>query len=254
VTPGSGGLSFAGGIDIGPSGDIFVVNVGVLNDTSVIRYDGGTGEPLGTFAAGADAVGFLTLRFGPGGALYVSNNASNTIDEYDGRSGEFIRTFVAAGSGGLNNPVGLTFGPLGNLFVVSKRTDSILETDRILEYDGTTGTFVGTTADLTLSGFSAPVDIEFAADGSLYVTISGDESVARVDAEAGTAEAFVGPGSGGLDSPGGLRFHPDTGNLLVVSQGSNSVLEYDGDTGEFLRVFATGSDNDNLFFMVFRPR
>lgn len=248
VVRGDGGLSFAGGIDIGPQGDVFVVNVGVLNATSVIRYDGITGEPRGAFVAGAGALGFITVRFGPQGNLLVANNSTHSVGEYDGSTGAFVRTLVAAGSGGLNNPVGMVFGLHGNLFVVSKGTDSILE------FDGATGGSLGTVVDLAMAGFTVPVDVVFGPDGALYVTISGDESVVRVDPESGAASSFVAAGSGGLDSPAGLGFHPDTGHLLVVSQGTNSVLEYDGKTGAFLGVFATGFDGDNLFFLAFRSR
>lgn len=247
VAAGTGGISFAGGIDIGPAGDVFVVDVGILSDTRVMRFDGATGAFLGEFVSGAGATGFLTLRFGPNGNLFVPNSIDDSIVEYDGKTGGFVGTLVASGSGGLSNPVGLTFGPNGNLFVVSEDTDSILE------FNGTSGAFVQTVVDLSDAGLSTPVDLTFGPDGALYVTISSDESVARVDVEAGTAAAFVEAGAGGLDSPAGLLFHPDTEKLLVVSQGTNQVLGYGATAGNFLGVFAEGTEGDSLFFMALRP-
>lgn len=243
----AGGLGLAGGIDVGPGGDLFVVNVGLTDDTSVIRYEGTTGTPIGTFVAGSGALGFLTLRFGPDGNLYVVNTDADSIEQYDGETGAFMSLFVPPASGGLVNPVGLTFGPSGDLFVVSEDTNSVIR------YDGATGAPIGTVVDLASFGFVTPVDLAFGRDAALYVSLSGDESVARVDVSTGDAEVFVMPESGGLSDPGGLLFHPDTNNLLVVSQGSNAVLEYDGNTGEFLRVFAVGDDGDSLFFMALRP-
>ena len=69
----------------------------------------------------------------------------------------------------------------------------------------------------------------------------------------GDIDTFVAPGSGGLSTPGGIRIHPDSKNVLVVSQDTDTVLEYDGATGEFVRVFAAGSDGDLLFFIAVRP-
>ena len=43
---------------------------------------------------------------------------------------------LPSGSGGLNEPYDLAFGPNGNLFVTSYQTNSILE------YNGTTGAFI----------------------------------------------------------------------------------------------------------------
>ena len=246
VAEGAGGISFAGGIDVGPSGDIFVVDVGVLSDTRVLRFDKTSGELVEEFVTGPGGTGFLTLRFGPNGNLFLPNSSNSSIGEYDGATGDFLRTFVAAGSGGLDNPVGLTFGPNGNLFVVSK------DNDRILEFDGTTGAPRAVTVDLAGAGFTVPVDLVFGPDGALYVSVSGDESVVRVDTGSGKASAFVMSESGGMDSPAGLVVHPDTGNLLVVSQGTNEVLEYDGVTGAFVGVFAEGVEGDSLFFTVIR--
>lgn len=248
VPAASSGLSFAGGIDIGPGGDLFVVDVGIQSDTRVVRYDAHTGALLGTFIQGPGAIGFLTIRFGPNGNLFVANNDANVIEAYDGDSGAFLRAIVEPGSQDLDNPVGMRFGPASNLFVVSK------DSNRILEYNVVTGDFVGTVSDLATYGFSVPVDLVFGPDDALYVSTSGQERVARVDVATGMASVFVAAGAGGLDSPGGLAFHPDTGNLLVVSQGTNSVLEYDGASGNFVGEFAAGSEGDSLFFLEFRQR
>jgi PKD repeat protein len=245
VTSGSGGLSIAGGIDIGPDGDLFVVSV-LTN--SIIRYDGATGAPVGTFLTGPGTVALFTLAFGPNGNLFVPDTSVGSVLEYDGTTGGLVGTFVESGSGGLDNPLGLTFGPNGNLFVISKDTDSIIE------YDGATGEAVGTFADLGAVGLTIPVDLAFDSAGDLFVSVSGDDSVARVEGTTGVVEAFVASGAGGLSKLGGIVVHPDTENLLVVSQAADSVLEYSGATGEFVRTFADGTPGDSLFFMAIRPQ
>lgn len=241
----SGDLALPGGIDFGPNADLFVANFGGNN---VLRFDGATGAFLGEFAAVPGFFSLLTLRFGPNGHLYVSDTASDSILEFDGNSGALVRTFVSAQSGGLDNPVGLAFAPGGNLFVVSQRTNSVIE------YDGTTGTVVGTFADLAAAGFTVPIDLAFNAAGDAFVTTSGNDSVARVNGSTRIVTTFVGPGAGGLDSPAGITIHPDTGNILVVNQSTDQVLEYEGSSGEFLGVFANGEAGQNLLFLAFRPR
>jgi DNA-binding beta-propeller fold protein YncE len=245
VDEGSGNLSLPGGIDVGPNGDIFVVS---FTTNAVLRYNGATGEPMGTFASIPGNFSLLLLRFGPNGNLFVPDASSDSVLEFDGNSGQLIGTFVAARSGGLDNPAGLAFGPDGNLFVVSQRTSTIIE------YDGATGALIGTFADLARAGFTVPIDLVFNATGDALITTSGNDSVARVDAVTLVVTTFVAPGSGGLDSPAGILLHPDSGNVLVVNQATDQVLEYDGSAGEFVGVLASGTPGDNLFFMAFRPR
>jgi len=77
--------------------------------------------------------------------------------------GTFIDDFVSSGSGGLNDPEGLVFGPDGNLYVASEITDEILR------YDGTTGAFIDTFVSAGSGGLDKPDDSLFGPDGNLYV-------------------------------------------------------------------------------------
>ncbi len=51
--------------------------------------------------------------------MYVANAGTNSILRYDGVTGEFKDVFVLSGSGGLQRPCDLAFGPDGNLYVSS---------------------------------------------------------------------------------------------------------------------------------------
>jgi CSLREA domain-containing protein len=104
----------------------------------VLRFDGATGAPMGTFASGGGLSTPRGLTFGPDGALYVaSGNAdSDRVLKFNGTTGAFIGTFVTQGSGGLDRPGQIRFGPDGNLYVQSVGTQSILR------YNGTTGAFI----------------------------------------------------------------------------------------------------------------
>jgi DNA-binding beta-propeller fold protein YncE len=212
--------------------------------------------------------------------LLVSDRTNNNVERYDGTTGQLIDTFVTSGSGGLEEPRGLAYGPDGNLYV-SKGTDP----GGVLRYDGTTGEFLdsfasagglsaahglvfgpdgnlyvcslynnavlrydGMTGDFidnfaSGGGLSWPHDLAFGPDGNLYVTSINTDSVKRYNGTTGAfIDDFVPPGGGGLFAPRGLAFGPD-GNLYVGEQiGRQRILRYDGQTGNFIDVFIpTGS-------------
>jgi len=148
----------------------------------------------------------------------------------------------------LDVPVGLEFGPGGNLFVVSNANHSVLR------YDGTTGAFIDAFVP-NGSGLNVPTDLTFGSDGNLYVCSRNSDKVLVFDGVAGTPLGdFVASGSGGLDAPRGLEFGPD-GNLYVCEQFNDSVRRYDGATGAFIDVFiSSGSGGlDRANDLVFAP-
>jgi sugar lactone lactonase YvrE len=71
IPNGSGGLVLPGGIAFGPDGALYVANILVdenFNDvgSTIMRYDGQTGAPLGTFVAAGNGLGVpFAMRFGP---------------------------------------------------------------------------------------------------------------------------------------------------------------------------------------------
>ncbi len=76
------------------------------------------------------------------------------------------------------------------------------------------------------------------ADDLLVSSINTD-NILRYGGQTGAfIDAFVSPGSGGLDTPRGLVLGPD-GNLYVSSSNTNSVLRYNGQTGTFIDVFVS---------------
>ena len=90
------------------------------------------------------------------GYLYVTG-AQSTDDlvwKVDVSDGSYS-VFVTLGSGGLDDPEGLTFGPDGNLYVASTATDEILR------YNGSTGAFMDVFVSAGSGGLSGPAYLEF---------------------------------------------------------------------------------------------
>jgi len=245
VQPGAGDLSLASGIDFGPDGNLYVN--GFANDR-IMRFEGRSGVLMDAFASLAGNLTVLALRFGPQGDLFVADATNNNILKYDGVTGESTGIFVNPRNSNLFLPVGMRFNADGNLFVVSQGNGLIIQ------YNGVSGATIGTYANLASVGFSLPIDLDFNDAGDLFVTTSGSDSVARVAADTGTMSTFVSPMSGGLDSPAGILVNPDSGNVLVANQSTDQILEYDGTTGDFVRVFAIGVPGEVVFFMAHRAK
>jgi DNA-binding beta-propeller fold protein YncE len=129
-------------------------------------------------------------------------------------------TFIAAGSGGLSSPEGITLGPDGNVYVAG-------DGGAVLRYNGTTGVYLNTFVSQGSGGLSFGgriAGLAFGADGNLYVASSLTNQVLEYNGSTGAfLQAFASAGSGGLSQPKGLTFGPD-GNLYVVSTASNAIL------------------------------
>lgn len=115
----------------------------------------------------------------------------------------------------------------------------------IFKFDSLTG------ANIALSGSNLGASqiqgMTRGPDGNLYASAfntgsNTDGRIVRFDPNGDLIGTFVLPGSGGLVGPAGLTFGPD-GNLYVISNNGfnpGKVLRYDGSTGGFIDVFATG--------------
>lgn len=184
----------------------------------------------GMFDGGEDL--FIT----PDGRILISSGNEDRVVEID-EDGQFLRNFVAIGSGGLDRPTGMTIAPNGNIIVASRNTHSVLE------YHGKTGMYIGELVSAGSGGLVWPFGVAYGPDGNLYVTSEAIDShqVLRYDGKSGDfIDVFVAfNDNGGLMQPRGLLFKPN-GNLLVASFDTNQILEFDGKSGAF-----TGQFNNN---------
>jgi formylglycine-generating enzyme required for sulfatase activity/streptogramin lyase len=161
--------------------------------------------------------------------LLVASCLSNNVLRYDGTTGAFLGIF--ASGGGLSGPVGITFGPEGNLYVASEANSCVIR------YDGRTGAFI----DKLIDGIGQPTNLthalRFGPDGNLYVTGQHNKSIRRYDGKTGKyIDEFVPAGRGGLTIPEDLVFGPD-GNLYIASTSNRCVLRFNGKTGAFIDAF-----------------
>jgi len=173
--------------------------------------------------------------------LLVSGFNSNNVVAFDATTGALSSVFVAAGSGGLSQAEGLGFAPDGSLLVNS------FGSGQVLRYNGTTGAF-----EKVFASISSPTGMVFRG-ADVFVSSYYGAYVDEFNATSGAlVTTFVTTGSGGLGEAHGLTFGAD-GNLYVADSAHNDVLEYNGTTGAFIKVFASGGGLSSPTGITFGP-
>lgn len=161
--------------------------------------------------------------------LLVSSRFTDEVLRYSGVDGSFVGVFADAG---LDNPVGLSFGPAGDLYVASA------DNQAILVYDGSTGAFLRRFAEG--APLVSPRQLGFGPGGNLFVANAGVNEILEYAPDGSFLGVFA--SGGGLNGPTSFSFGPG-GDLYVVSVSSNELLRYDGTSGAFLGVFASAHLN-----------
>jgi len=180
--------------------------------------------------------------------LLIADHVTDSILRFDGETGAPLGAFVPSGSGGLVDPHDPTFGPSGDLFVVSNAPGA----PKILRFDGDTGASLGTFVNTGSGGFAGATALAFGPNGDLYAA-TGGSSVLRYDGDTGTFLGVAASGNG-IKRACGAEFGPD-GNLYVLDADSfnntayDRILRFNPDTGQFLDVFVqSGSLEDPCLF------
>lgn len=220
----------------------YVFVTSYAND-SVMRYDESTGDPApadgqqGAFFVHPQTCGLsvpLGIILTPDGDIVVSGGEDNRVIRFDGNDGTCRGDLVDQGSGGLSIPTGMIFSPDHSFFyVLSNFNNRVIRYD----YDGQSGS--NPIQLVSGSELGGPAGIVFGPDGYLYISSLNNNDVLRYDPITGApvpapgqaGALFVSPGSGGLSRPGGVVFGPD-GNVYVASQNTDSIMRYDGTTGD----------------------
>jgi hypothetical protein len=166
----------------------------------------------------------------------VSLHGLDRVSKYEAfcSSGVRLGTFAGGepGSGPGSQPgqyldgtAGITFGADGYLYVISNHNY------RIHKYDSGGGMVPLSTCVIGPGVY--PLKIRRGPDGLLYFSAT-DETIYRfTDFDSCAFDVFVPGGSGGLgfQDAGGFRWGPD-GHLYVASEDSDSILRFDGSSGE----------------------
>ncbi len=183
------------------------------------------------------------LTFGPDGNLYVASQATDSIARYNGVTGAFLGAFVPNGSGGLDEPWDLAFGPDRNLYVLTGAGG-------VLKYNGSTGASMG--AFIAAGAITLPRGMCFIDGGQLLISSNDGNQIKRFSA----AGADLGKWNDHypLLAPWGVTRGPN-GNIYAATLSNPvRVIEYDINTGRYLRSFIRG-DNDLVAptSIAFRP-
>ena len=138
-----------------------------------------TNQPIAKMLAAAMLAALITPSV-LGADFLVADWGNNNIGRYDADTGEFKGIFILEDP--LNRPLGMAYGPDGNLYVSSG--------SRILRYDGSTGAFIDAFVDSFILPETGrpmgPEELHFGEDGFLYVqTNSQRGGVVRFDAHTG---------------------------------------------------------------------
>ena len=126
------------------------------------------------------------------GDLLIAHLETDSILRFDGTSGAPLGAFVPSGAGGLVDPHEPTFGPDGNLYVISQANGA----QKILRFSGSTGAFLNTFVDTGAGGFAGASTMTFGPDGDLYVATATSRGVLRYDGSTGAFEGIAASGNG----------------------------------------------------------
>ena len=248
------GLSQPSGLDVGPDGNVYVVNAGtdevlVLDpDGHVIRRWGEQGTGDGEFIFQGDPTD-PTATFGgvtvsPDGSwVYVTDDANDRVQQFDGM-GTFVQAWGRYGTedGQFLAPFDLSAGPDGSVYVVdSSRSD-------IQRFDGQ-GVYLETI------DHAGPGDPPLTTNGGLAVDLDGN--VFNVDYDLGLLRSWSLDGSyrwssgdsagasAQLELPGDVATDAD-GNIYVTEPDGITVFAPDGSLVSTWDVPATDKEEEWL--------
>ena len=252
-------LSELRGIELLGNGDLAVVRA--KSDATRVLVFGAPDAKTGirpwrrTWAARGEGnpamVHAYQATVGPDGALYASNQDTNTVTRYRGLGAADAGKPLPLPAGlaefgtmypgtvvpnaqqspeGLSSVRGFAFGPDGMLYVCDRGRS------RVAVHDPATGRLVRVAMDAG-HGLEHPIQALFTPDGSsLLVTDNKANCVWRLSMSTGKVHVLVKPGAGGLDAASSVAVRDHV--LYVGSRLGRRILKFDAKTGTPLGTFA----------------
>jgi outer membrane protein assembly factor BamB len=174
--------------------------------------------------------------------IYIANQSDNSVKLYNGATGAFIDTIVAANSGDLNQANGIAIGSNGSIYVSGQGSNNIARFS-------SAGTFEGDFVAAGVGGLNSPQAIHFGPDGNLYAVSSANDQILRY---SGTTGAFLGVfatlGTPVHDGPIDFAFSSN-GQVWVTTFDSGRILRLDAVTGAVLGSLPLPASADPLAFV-----
>lgn len=221
ISPGAGGLTDAQGVAQLPNGDLLV---GDFSNNNILRFTS-SGTFLNVFASGTDVDTPFDVVYGPDGNIYVASaGPTSNVAKLNGVTGALITASFTSGNvtpiggpqyiafgpsmalsdiaghvfrfdpttgshigtGFYDNPEGVAFDALGNLYIAQRITNNVIRRPAgggASEIVVPSGAFAG-----------AVQDIAIGPGGILYVSAS---QISRYDISSGTGVLLNSFGNGG---------------------------------------------------------
>ena len=219
-------LSFAtirGKAQAQPQSDLYVAN---FFGNKITRHDASSGALISSFTVFQPT----GAQLGPDGNLYVVSY-DHTLRRYNAKTGAVMATLATNIA---TFPDDLIFGPDGNIYIPCEFGPGILR----YSIGGAPMPSVNNTGATFFFGPSNRfVTCTFGADGNLYATDFGANQVFRFSPSGSLLGAFV---ATNLHGPIDVKFGPD-GNLFVANRETDNISKFNGSTGAFLGIFASGN-------------
>jgi sugar lactone lactonase YvrE len=250
-------LNYPENIAIDMAGNLYIADfsnnrIRKVSSNGIISTIAGNGTPGFSGDGGAATSAALWGPYGVTldalGSLYIADRENNRIRKVNTTG--IISTFAGNGTGvyggdggqataaDIQEPFGLAFDAIGNMYIVDNGNDCIrkVNTGGIITTVAGIGTSPGYTGDgiqATSSKLNSPAGLTIDSQGNLYIADNLNNRVRRVDTGgvittiAGNGiEGYTGDGSfatsAELDSPMGVLFDA-TGNLYISCTTSNRI-------------------------------
>jgi hypothetical protein len=209
-----------------------------INSGEVWQYDPMTNAnsvlvPSGTLSSSGGLL-FKTISGTP--TLLVTDVTVNRIAKFDPTTGAFLGYFVPGGGSTLNQPIGMTVGPDGHVYVANSGNNTIRK------LDGTTGASLAVFVTAGSGGLSSPRGLVFnPVSGNLLVTSYSSNQVLEYNGTTGAFVKVFNESAPPVTSPWGIMIAPN-GNVLVGMGGTTKrIYEYNKYSGKYYRAFIRGS-------------
>ena len=194
------------------------------------------------------------VAVGSDGSLYIADRGNHRIRKVS-PTGE-ISTFAGTGNGGfrgdggparfalLRSPLGAAVDGLGNVYIADTGNNKIRKVDTSGRISSVAGTgdrgFSGDGGPAIEATLAAPRDVAVAADGSLYISDSGNHRIRKLN-PAGDISTVAGTRSSGFRRDGGLATSAELDLPLGIAvDGSGDLFIADSRNHRIRRVLATG--------------